>query len=155
MHRRSSLLRAGARLSVVVVSMVTVVTGGAAAEGGVHSISGPVAAISQAVRGEQVQLAPAPTMPACARVAVVGDSLTAASRSSLVSELDRAGIDNVVDGQVSRRIPAAVRDPYSGVSATRRIRATWGEADCWVIGLGSNDLESGDDDTILAERCID
>jgi len=155
MDRRGSLLLAGATLCLAIVLMAAVVSGGVAAEGGVSSIGERAVAVSQAIRGEQVQLAPAPTMPPCSRVAAVGDSLTAASRSSLVSELDRAGLDNIVDGQVSRRIPAAVRDPYSGVSATRRIRATWGEADCWVIGLGSNDLESGADDPIRAARWID
>jgi len=108
---------------------------------------------SPAVRGRQLQLTPPPPQR-CNRVAVVGDSLTAASRSWLDRDLDAAGIEHIIDGQVSRRIPATVRDPYSGVSATRRIRSSWGEADCGVIGLGSNDLEAGADDPISAARWI-
>ncbi len=120
-----------------------------------RSITASAGVTAPAARGTQVQVTPLPPAPQCDRVAVVGDSLTAASAEGLRRELAAAGYDAMVDGQVSRRIPAAVRDPYSGVSATRRIRTTWGEADCWVIGLGSNDLEAGAADSTVAGRWID
>jgi len=138
----------------VLALSATVLDLGASADGGPGPITSAVTASATADRGPQVQLEPPPA-PRCARVAVVGDSLTAASAAGLRRELAAAGYDRVVDGQVSRRIPAAARDPYSGVRATRRVRSSWGEADCWVIGLGSNDLEAGADDPRVALRWID
>lgn len=148
--------RRGTIVAVVALSLSTCVMVPAVVIGsfGTASLTSPAVASQTASRGTQVQLTP-PTPPRCRRVAVVGDSLTAASASELRRELASAGFEHIVDGQVSRRIPSFVRDPYSGVSAARRIRSSWGEADCWVIGLGSNDLESGADDPELAGRWID
>jgi hypothetical protein len=65
------------------------------------------------------------------------------ARWYLSSALGQAGYSFVIDAQPSRRIPESVRAPYSGVIAARQVRSTWGEADCWVIALGSNDLVYG------------
>ena len=62
------------------------------------------------------------------------------ARWYLRQALGRNRFDYVIDAQPSRRIPDTVRAPYSGVTAARLVRATWGEADCWVVALGSNDL---------------
>jgi hypothetical protein len=77
------------------------------------------------------------------------------ARWYLQGELDRAGFTYVIDAQPSRRIPETVRAPYSGVIATRQVRSTWGEADCWVIALGSNDLIFGGGDPSTAASMID
>jgi hypothetical protein len=114
-----------------------------------------VSASAPAVRGEQVRLRPLPRLPVCRRVAVVGDSLMDNARPYLRSALDRAGYSSVIDAQPSRRIPESVRAPYSGVTAAFQVRATWGDADCWVIALGSNDLIFGGDDPTIATSMID
>ena len=77
------------------------------------------------------------------------------ARWYLQSELGQAGFSNVIDAQPSRRIPETVRAPYSGVTAARQVRSTWGEADCWVIALGSNDLIFGGGDPTVAASMID
>jgi hypothetical protein len=88
-------------------------------------------------------------------VAVIGDSLMDNARWYLQGELTAAGFDHVIDAQPSRRIPDTVRAPYSGVTAARAVRSTWGEADCWVIALGSNDLIFGAGDPAVAASLID
>jgi len=74
---------------------------------------------------------------------VIGDSLTDNSRPWLVAGLRDAGFTALVDAQPSRRIPARVSAPYSGVRAALGVRSSWSEADCWMIALGSNDLVFG------------
>ncbi len=96
-----------------------------------------------------------PPPPGCARVIVIGDSLMDNSEPWLRSELDAAGHDYFIDSQPSRRIPQRVRAPYSGVTAALAARATFGEADCWVVALGSNDLVYGGGDVALANGMID
>lgn len=91
----------------------------------------------------------------CDRVAVVGDSLTDNSRPWLLSGLAAAGFTTVVDAQPSRRIPAEVSAPYSGVRAALALRSWWGDADCWVIALGSNDLIRGAHDRATADGLIE
>lgn len=118
-------------------------------------LNGRVTASAQAVRGEQVRLKPLPPRPSCRRVAVIGDSLMDNARWYLSSSLDRAGYTSVIDAQPSRRIPETVRAPYSGVTAVRQVRSTWGDADCWVIALGSNDLIFGGGDPVVASSMID
>lgn len=112
-------------------------------------------ATAPAVRGEQTRIRPMPSRPDCERVAVIGDSLMDNARWHLRSALDRAGLTSVIDAQPSRRIPETVRAPYSGVTAARQVRATWGEADCWVIALGSNDLIFGGGEATVAAALID
>ncbi len=118
-------------------------------------LSAPARASAPAVRGEQVRIRPLPSRPECNRVAVIGDSLMDNARWYLSSGLRQAGFVSIIDAQPSRRIPASVRAPYSGVTAARQVRATWGEADCWVIALGSNDLIFGGGDPALAASLID
>jgi hypothetical protein len=89
------------------------------------------------------------------RVAVIGDSLIDNARWYLSSALGQAGYSSIIDAQPSRRIPESVRVPYSGVLAARQVRSTWGEADCWVIALGSNDLIFGGGDSATAAVLID
>ena len=100
-------------------------------------------------------LKPLPPSPSCQRVAVIGDSLMDNARWYLARSLDQAGYTNIIDAQPSRRIPETVRAPYSGVTAARQVRSTWGEADCWVIALGSNDLIFGGGDPVVAASMID
>lgn len=108
---------------------------------------------STAGRGDRVQVTGRSS--ACERVAMVGDSLTYAVRNQLRTALRDAGYTAIVDGQISRRIPGRVPDPYSGVRTARSIRASWGEAHCWVIALGSNDLENGADEPGAVDAMLD
>ena len=96
-----------------------------------------------------------PPPPGCARVVVIGDSLMDNSAPWLRSELRSAGYDYHVDAQPSRRIPERVREPYSGVKAARAVRASFGDADCWMVALGSNDLVYGAGDALEANEMID
>lgn len=95
-----------------------------------------------------------PPPPGCERVIVIGDSLMDNSGPWLRSELRDAGYDFFVDAQPSRRIPERVGAPYSGVRAARAARATFGEADCWVVALGSNDLVYGGGDASTANSMV-
>jgi lysophospholipase L1-like esterase len=89
----------------------------------------------------------------CTRVWVVGDSLTVGSAPALRSGLDGLELEAaLVDGANSRRIPATA--PISGVLAARSIRATNGEADCWVIALGTNDISNGVTTTSRARAVV-
>jgi len=110
--------------------LATVLVAGAAVTGG-----------AQAQRGAAEQVtAPSPPPPRCARVIVIGDSLMDNAEPWLVKALKAAGYDALVDAQPSREIGWRRNPPYSGVAAARAARATFGEADCWVVALGSNDL---------------
>jgi hypothetical protein len=110
----------------------------------------------QAVRGEQVQVTDTTPPPSsCERVIVIGDSLTDNSEPWIRSLLADAGHDHFVDAQPSRRIPGHVSAPYSGVRAAIAARASFGEADCWMVGLGSNDLIFGADEPAGAAAMID
>lgn len=114
----------------------------------------PATVNAPAERGDAVPVAAPPTQP-CARVAVVGDSLMDNAGPWLRAALDEVGVVWVVDAEPSRRIPAAVSAPKSGVHAALTIRATWGDADCWVVALGSNDLIFGGGDPATATALID
>lgn len=76
------------------------------------------------------------TMPAhsgCDRVAMVGDSMTTwIGGQSLRDRFAGAGVPFVLDGKVGRSVPAGIR-------AVRSIRARFGDADCWIVALGTND----------------
>jgi hypothetical protein len=99
----------------------------------------------------QFRAGPEPTPPTpCVRVIVIGDSLMDNSEPWLIAELRDAGFTAFVDAQPSRQIPASVRVPYSGVKAALAARATWGEADCWMVALGSNDLIFGGGQSVSA-----
>jgi hypothetical protein len=49
---------------------------------------------------------------------------------------------------VARRISPTTNADLSGVLTAQRIRVDWGEADCWVIGLGTNDYYVGGSRTV-------
>jgi hypothetical protein len=107
-------------------------------------------------RGVAFQATPTlPPPPGCHRVVVVGDSLMDNAEPWLRAGLGTAGFTYFVDAQPSRRIPGTVRAPYSGVRAAAAIRASWGEADCWMIALGSNDLYHGAGQPEVADAMID
>lgn len=109
----------------------------------------------RAVRGVAFQATDTlPPPPGCSRVVVIGDSLTDNARPWLVDELRSAGYEFHIDAQPSRRIPESVRAPYSGVRAARAVRASFGEADCWMLALGSNDLVFGGGDRSVADALI-
>ncbi len=80
---------------------------------------------------------------ACRRVWIVGDSLTIGSAAKIRSQLTAIDVENIVDGVNGRRVSATAPGLLSGVIAARTIRATNGEADCWVVALGTNDLSNG------------
>jgi hypothetical protein len=109
------------------------------------TIERPATATAPAVRSRtQLQVLPRPAPPTtCKRVIVIGDSLMDNSEPWLIAELDAAGFDSFVDAQPSRQIPAAMRPPLSGVVAAQTARTTWGEAECWMVALGSNDILFG------------
>jgi lysophospholipase L1-like esterase len=89
----------------------------------------------------------------CTRVWVIGDSLTVGSAAALRSGLDGLELDaHLVDGANGRRIPATAS--ISGVLAARSIRASKGEANCWVIALGTNDVNSGVTTTTRARAVV-
>jgi len=115
----------------------------------------PARASMPAVRGTQTPLGPTPDATPCARVAVIGDSLTDNARWYVADALERAGFVHLIDATHSRRIPEWVPAPFSGVTAARQVRATWGEADCWVVALGSNDLIFGAGDPTAAGPMIE
>ena len=120
------------------------------------SVSGAATVDRQAERGEQIRVGDTvPPPSACERVIVIGDSLTDNSEPWIRSGLTDAGHEHFVDAQPSRRIPGHVRPPYSGVRAALAARAAFGEADCWMIGLGSNDLIFGADQPAGAAAMID
>lgn len=107
-------------------------------------------------RGEAFQATDTVPPPGgCGRVIVIGDSLMDNSAPWLRSELSAAGHEHYLDAQPSRRIPARVREPYSGVKAALGARATFGEADCWIVALGSNDLVYGGDDVDQVNGMLD
>ena len=109
-----------------------------------------------AQRGTDVQVTDTvPPPPFCDRVIVIGDSLTDNSEPWVRSELRDAGYDSFVDAQPSRRIPGAVRAPLSGVRAALAARSTFGEAECWMVALGSNDLIFGADHAAGASAMVD
>jgi hypothetical protein len=96
-----------------------------------------------------------PAPPGCDRVIVIGDSLTAAPASLLRSELAANGYDAYVSGASNRRVPRALPPPFSGVRSALAVRGSWGDAECWVIALGSNDISSGADKPSVANGLID
>lgn len=123
-------------------------------------IDRPATVAVPAERGPVVELtSPGAPPPRCGRVIVIGDSLTDNASPWLTRGLREAGYTAHVDAQPSREIGGRRPPPYSGTAAARAARATFGEADCWVIALGSNDLLHLNDaatagalvDTLLAE----
>jgi len=127
---------------------------GVAVVGGAAAGVGHPAGVVGGRPAEQVT-EPAPAPLRCARVVVIGDSLMDNAEPWLVKGLKAGGYDAFVDAQPSREIGLRRAAPYSGVLAARAARASFGEADCWVIALGSNDLLHGAGDPAVAARLVD
>ncbi len=120
------------------------------------AIDGGAVVGEAARRGQQFQSTDTlPPPRGCHRVIVIGDSLMDNARPWLVADLRDAGLIGLIDAHHTRRIPSTVREPYSGVRAARSARLTWGEADCWVIALGSNDLVYGAGEPATADALIE
>ena len=140
----------------LMAAFVMLVVGAGATVAAASNLTGAAVVSEPAVRGEAFQAtATLPPPPGCDRVVVIGDSLTDNSAPWIRSELRAAGYEFALDAQPSRRIPEAVRAPYSGVRAARAVRAAFGEAGCWMIALGSNDLIYGAGRVPDASRMID
>lgn len=79
-------------------------------------------------------------------VAIVGDSITAASTPALRAALSEMGIDDddiVIDGQTSRRIENGSGKNGRALSGVRTITALLDDGidpSAWVIALGTNDV---------------
>ncbi len=158
-HHNAGRTSRGRRAWLIVTVLVTSLAGTSLAVWAVVLDDGPQpvgsAPTGVPVRGASLQVTDTLPPPAsCHRVAVVGDSLTDNSEPWLLSGLAAAGLTALVDAQPSRRITAAASPPYSGVRAALALRAAWGDADCWVIALGSNDLIHGADDRTTAASLI-
>ena len=146
-------LRDRFRIIAVSLAFAVGVAGVSAFAAGLHGAAEVSAPPSRGVAFRSTDTLPPP--PGCARVVVIGDSLTDNSAPWLRAELGSAGYDYHVDAQPSRRLPERVRAPYSGVKAALAVRATFGEADCWMVALGSNDLVYGGGDVAEANEMLD
>ena len=83
-----------------------------------------------------------------ASIAMVGDSITALSKSALETVLTQMGFATVtVNAEPSRRIELGRKNPMPGLDVVRFIQASSAPA-MWVIALGTNDagLYTADDD---------
>jgi len=135
------------------VACLAVGTAARVAATATHPASSPTVL---AVRlGDAFQAAVSLAPQRCDRVVVIGDSLMDNARPWLVTGLRDAGYTFHIDAQPSREIGNRRHAPYSGVLAARQVRATWGDADCWVIALGSNDLLSQGGEPAVAAALID
>jgi hypothetical protein len=94
---------------------------------------------------------PAPSLRA--GVAVVGDSLTAPIRDSLVRRLKHAGWLQVrVDAFPGRQIPSSMGPPLSGVRAVRGLEAAGFDPPAWIVALGTNDVLATADPAAMRAR---
>lgn len=107
-----------------------------------------------AERGAATPTRPMPPRPGCDRVVVVGDSLTVHAQPELESQLAAAGFDATVTAHWGRGV-SHVDPPFSGLIAADEVRGSFGEASCWVIALGSNDLYQGGDDPAVAASLVE
>ncbi len=109
------------------------------------------------VPGQQLRLdgssAPTPVVPEgssqCSSVNIVGDSMVRASLYTWQAEFEAAGVP-----MKSRVISA--HPTTSGPRFVRELRASSGDATCWVVAFGSNDLYSvwgADSQETTSESC--
>ncbi|MEI8240115.1 MAG: GDSL-type esterase/lipase family protein [Actinomycetota bacterium] len=79
-------------------------------------------------------------------VAMVGDSITKASRTSLTDVFMTLGMkDQYIDGEVGRRIEVGNGNgpaPLSGIRTLYGMLAMKAKPDVWVVELGTNDVGS-------------
>jgi lysophospholipase L1-like esterase len=77
----------------------------------------------------------------CARVGVIGGSLTVGSKRQTAQALMDRGIVNFrIDGRVSRHIVSNGRKGTGGIGALRAMRQSGYNPDCVVLSLGTNDF---------------
>ncbi len=99
-----------------------------------------------------------PQHAAIVSVAVVGDSITEASASSLRHALADVGIaDVVIDGETSRRIAIGSGrngQTLSGVRAVKKLIGKGTNPSVWVIALGTNDVGNFDTPQDCADLII-
>ncbi len=100
-------------------------------------VDGAVSVSAQALE-PAVRLTPPSTR--CTSVVMVGDSLTAIRAQATPTAFAAIGMPIHVDGQVSRRVPEEVPNPWSGVKIVRQLKAAGVDAPCWIVALGSNDV---------------
>lgn len=128
------------RIAVVLAAGVIALGSLAATDAAASEPAGPTSINSPAGAGG-ASLAPARRLrlPGCQRVVILGDSLTVGAAPFHRLQLSNASMVGIVDGRSGRRISATAGEAFSGVLAAQRIRRDWGDADCWVIALGTND----------------
>lgn len=134
--RRAALLAAVALVAGCTETVRSAPGNGAAQPSGVDRRS--------AVPGAAV-----PSVPAeIHSVAMIGDSITALSTTSLEKVFTAQGIsDATIDAQVSRRIKVGngKREPLNGEQVLDDLLARGADPDVWVVALGTNDVSSYDD----------
>jgi lysophospholipase L1-like esterase len=83
----------------------------------------------------------AATSTSTQRLLMVGDSLTVGSLPyQAAAFIDNGWTDMAVNAHGSRGIKTKVSaDPYTGLTAVDALRAAHGDADLWVVALGTND----------------
>ncbi len=138
---RRTLLRAGASTGFLAALA-------ACTEGDVRSSAGDKAGLPATPESPQgVGLLPAPEVIRT-KFAMVGDSITKASKPSLTSVLETKGFTEItIEAEVSRRI--AVGDgkgePLSGVKTLFTMIAEGVTPDVWAVAMGTNDVGKYDD----------
>jgi lysophospholipase L1-like esterase len=128
------------------------VAGGVVA-GVVESTSGPTTVVSPATGPYETAERLGP--PGCRQVVIIGDSLTIGAEPHHRAEMTAAGQEGVVDGRVSRRVGVTSDPTLSGILTAQRLREDWNDADCWVIGLGNNDIYVNATDVARSAAIID
>jgi hypothetical protein len=86
----------------------------------------------------------------CTKVVVIGDSLTVGAATAIRKGFDGLPIEYSVTAI------SGIKVTPEAVQLARELRAASGEADCWVIALGTNDITArGVTTTALANTMID
>ena len=132
-------MRAGASTGVLAVLA-------ACGDSGVHSSASDKDGLpATTLSPEGVGLLPAPEVAAASptKFAMVGDSITKASSTSLTEALQSRGFTDItIEAEVSRRI--AVGDgkgePLSGVKTLFTMISDGVQPDVWAIAMGTNDV---------------
>jgi lysophospholipase L1-like esterase len=86
----------------------------------------------------------------CARVGLIGGSLTVGSNKQTAQELMERGIVNFrIDGRVSRQIVHNSRKGTGGIGALQAMRRSGYDPDCVVLALGTNDIPYKNDPKVF------
>ena len=93
-----------------------------------------------------------PVPPPCARVGVIGDSLSEQSRYALRAALGAVGIEQArIDGSIGRTVRPIPHLP-SATGGLGRLQAAGFEEGCFIVELGLNDARFGYPITEFAEN---